>query len=1120
MKKTIAHLIVGIVFFINVILAQWADAQTSQIKFGTYILPFLGYGTYFQTHVVFKVGESTLADGTKQDILDVLDYTNDGKVAQVLSDVKNAGIDFIILDLTNDAQWQDKSLMGMNGNSTPVKIIKEAQRIGLKIAFHIAADAGAPPAGLRDAHANRANFIWDNYAQLPNVFRFGPDNKPLLVLFDVWESELNKRPLTPVLNHVLDKFYLASSVKGGVNLNQGDWGINQGYWGYRNMGVDAVNEVRFVSPNTSEWYEVWHRASAWEWSKRVTWATKAGKVAIIGSYDDSLDGLFWGINTVVPTVSLGNNTFGFDQGDKDYRINASTGLPYAPHIFYDTVKNTIWNYKNGNTPPPTGNVVDRMADKTISLLSQANFSYACADSAGQSSIIADRPEAAGWESFKVIKVSESEISLRAVVNNKLVCAESCGAQPLIANRDFIGSWETFTVVDLGNNDIALISKANNQYVSVDSAGSLLLSANSATLGAWQKFTFAEPATPTEAYPFVHKMFSSHMVLQRDVADPIWGWTTPNAVVTVTINGNTYTATAAEDGFWLTKVGPFPAGGPYTINITGPQTVTLTDVLMGDVFLFAGENNIWDSLTFCPVLNVAAEIADSANYPNIRYFNVDSNSENGPSKNLATGAWVAASPSTTGGFSATAYFTARELYKQQNVPIGIVTAARRGTNITGWVNPTFAASIADLTQSIYDQSLQTPGRDTISGPYNGMLEPLTGLSMKGVVWYQGESNASSQEQYGRLLPGMMANWRTLFGYPTLPFVIIQLPNYMAPTTAPVQSGWAELRESQLNTVLNDARSRIVTTIDIGDASTMNPRDKQDVGLRASWAISNLVYGKNVVNQGPIFTGATVSGTNVTCTFSSVGAGLMVGTKTQLLPAQPVVGGTLTGFAVSGTNKVFYAANAIISGSNKVVVSSTSVSAPVAVRYGWANNPSCNLYNKITDAGGAVIDGLPASPFRNDPVYRLSVNSGTGSTTTSTLGVQLPIVANTYVGEVFHHWSGDTSVLSGTTSASATVTMSQPYVTVLANYTITGAPANFRATAASGSVSLSWDALNGAHYMVQRATLANGPFSGIANDIVGNTWVDNTGTIGTTYYYRVTGFNPLGGGPASPTVSATP
>ena len=641
------------------------------------------------------------------------------------------------------------------------------------------------------------------------------------------------------------------------------------------------------------------------------------------------------------------------------------------------------------------------------------------------------------------------------------------------------------------------------------------------------------ATPTGAFPFVHKLFSSHMVMQRSAVVPIWGWTTPGTTVTVALTGTSvknYTTTAEDDGFWITQLASPAAGGTgtyngtYTIAITGtPNSVTLTDVLMGDVYLFAGEANIAGTLNSIPVLNAAAEIADSVNYPNIRGFCVPQDCERAPLENLGGGVWVAASPSTTGGFSATAYFTARELYKVQNVPIGFISAAWAGSKITSWVPSERAAGIADLTQTIYDQSQQTPGLDTVSGLNNGMVEPLSGLSMKGVVWYQGESDVSSQAQYGRLLPAMIAGWRVSIGAPTRPFVIVQSANYAPPPTGSVESGWAELREAQFNGgVLQDPQivNKLVTTIDIGDASTMCPQDKQDVGLRAAWCLLSL-SGSSITNQGPSLSGSvTISGTNITCTFSNVGGGLMVGAKTPLLPAQPLVGGTLTGFAIAGADKVFYAAKAIISGNNKVVVSSPSVSAPVAVRYGWANNPSCNLYNMIK-SGTAVVDGLPAVPFRTDPVYCLSVNSGMGSGTTSTLGAQLPIAANTYEGEAFHHWSGDITCLSSTTSATGTATVSQGFVSVLANYQITGSPTNLAALAQVGKVSLTWNSMTSVHYNLKRATAPSGPYTVVASDLLGSTlsYVDSTVTEGTTYYYAISAANLLGEGPDSSAVSVT-
>ncbi|HTJ79763.1 MAG TPA: sialate O-acetylesterase [Rariglobus sp.] len=644
-----------------------------------------------------------------------------------------------------------------------------------------------------------------------------------------------------------------------------------------------------------------------------------------------------------------------------------------------------------------------------------------------------------------------------------------------------------------------------------------------------------------ANPFVSQLFSSHMVLQRDAIDPVWGWTTSGNTVTVVMkdqNGatlQTKTAVADSSGRWQTAVGPFAkvtgnAAYSMTISAAGQTTATLTDVLIGDVFLCSGQSNMQYSLNTINVINLSQEIADSANYPQVRCFAAPLVPTSAPQVTLTGGTWQVAGPATTGNFSATAYFSAREIYKQQGVPVGIVVSAWPGTQIQAWVDALGVSSISDFSQTSYDQAGQAPTSTTLSGLFNGMIAPLAPLRVRAVVWYQGESNYTAPEQYSRLLSELMDAYSTNFGQPQLPFIVIQLPNINGVQTWPVETGsWAEIRESQEKIVTADPNARLVTTLDIGgsipfnnNSAELHPKDKQDVGLRVARAAANLIYGQNVVNQGPLFTGATIAGNTITCTFNNVGSGLMVGSKdyqTPLSPVQQVVGGTLKGFAVAGSNHTFYAATATITGTNTVAVSSSSVSAPLYVRYAWGGNPQSNLYNKITDGSVNVVDGLPAGSFRNDPVNRLTVNSGSGGGVFYAGGsTQVGIAASTLTGQSFRYWTGDTDTLANANSMTTTATVAQKYVSVLANYQITGAPTGFSTTSGIGGVTLNWTAMSSVHYSIKRSTSPSGPFVVIASNLMGTTsFVDTTAADGVTYYYVISAANALGEGPNSTSVS---
>jgi sialate O-acetylesterase len=228
-------------------------------------------------------------------------------------------------------------------------------------------------------------------------------------------------------------------------------------------------------------------------------------------------------------------------------------------------------------------------------------------------------------------------------------------------------------------------------------------------------------------------------------------------------------------------------------------------------------------------------------------------------------------------------------------------------------------------------------------YNGMIAPLVPFGVKGAIWYQGESNAGRPAQYRTLLPTMIRDWRARFDVGDFPFFIVQLANFMGVQQQPVESGWAELREAQLLTALNDPNCGLAVAIDIGEANDIHPKNKQDVGARLALAARGIAYGQSIEYSGPEFKSMEVTGGKARLHFEHVGGGLVARG-----------GEPLKGFAIAGADKRFVFADAKIDGDT-VVVSSPDVAEPVAVRYGWANNPVCNLYNKA---------GLPASPFRTD------------------------------------------------------------------------------------------------------------------------------------------------------------
>jgi sialate O-acetylesterase len=537
-----------------------------------------------------------------------------------------------------------------------------------------------------------------------------------------------------------------------------------------------------------------------------------------------------------------------------------------------------------------------------------------------------------------------------------------------------------------------------------------------------------PPDPGVTMPFVHSLFTDHMVLQRDAMTPVWGWSTPGDKITVQIASKAFTATADQYGRWLVRIGPFSAGGPWTLTISGPKSVVLQDVFFGDIWLCSGQSNM--VLPVGQILNGAAEVAASSN-PHLRHFTVGERALKAPRQTLSGNtSWAVAGPSNTSQLSASCYFFGRSLQEKLNVPIGIIVAAVGGTWIEAWTAGPALAQIEDFKAAV---SALAAGSDTVSNNtvsvlYNGMIAPLVPYAIKGAAWYQGESNADNNsdhatpDQYSWILPALIADWRKRFNVGAFPFLVVQLPNYLSPMTVPNEEGayWPMLREAQLDTVLEDPASGLVVTADIGDAMDLHPRNKQDVGARLASTAQDIAYGDSSELSPPTPSSFAVEGAHVRITFDHADSGLIVGSKNGLDPVKEMPTGALTGFAIAGANKNWAWANAVIDG-HSVVVSAPQVASPVAVRYGWGTNPPCNLYNKR---------GLLASPFRTDSVFRLNVIRGSGGGT-FTLGATASITAGAAPsGMHFSEWAGDVKYLADPKSASTTVKMPRRYVSVAA------------------------------------------------------------------------------------------
>ncbi|SER65726.1 sialate O-acetylesterase [Pedobacter rhizosphaerae] len=616
---------------------------------------------------------------------------------------------------------------------------------------------------------------------------------------------------------------------------------------------------------------------------------------------------------------------------------------------------------------------------------------------------------------------------------------------------------------------------------------------------------------------------SNMVLQQKTKVTLWGKATPAKNVTVKCSWNklSYAVKSNAVGKWEIKVATPAYGGPYTITISDGEVLTLNNVMIGEVWFCSGQSNMEMPLARWGKVNNYEEEIRQANYPNIRLLQVNHVTADLPIEeaSISSGGWQNCSPNTISEFSSTAYFFAREVYKNTGIPIGLIHASWGGTIAEAWTSaqtlktlPDFKAETeriqteALLNKNVDKEKLQenwekkvresdlgfsggkytwttdatekdwsrmtvpalwedtalpgfdgivylkrkiviieqpkedaklslaqiddndmtfldgkligetvgynqnrkykipaaslTPGEHLLVvrvmdsgggggiygeksqvfldlgnagkidlsgdwlyrvaldlkkvGPspssnqtanrptvlFNAMVNPFLKYTIKGAIWYQGESNAERAAQYRTLFPSLIKDWRRHWNIGDFPFLFVQLANFKAKTSTPGDSQWAELRDAQLNT-LALPNTGMAVTIDIGDSQDIHPKNKQEVGKRLALIALAKVYGKHIAYSGPQYSSMKVVNQSVELSFNFA---------EQLKST----GKSLTGFSIAGQDRKFYWADAKIIG-DKIIVSAPDVPHPVAVRYGWADNPEANLTNK---------SGLPATPFRTD------------------------------------------------------------------------------------------------------------------------------------------------------------
>ena len=614
-----------------------------------------------------------------------------------------------------------------------------------------------------------------------------------------------------------------------------------------------------------------------------------------------------------------------------------------------------------------------------------------------------------------------------------------------------------------------------------------------------------------------KVFGDSMVLQRGIAIPVWGTADPGSQVTAQLGTVRTTAMAGKDGKWMLRFPKFTAGGPYTLKITEqgkPNTaITLKEILIGDVWVASGQSNM--EFEVQQSIDARREI-ENANYPPIRFLVVEHGTKFSPQSDIPSGKWKVCDTGNVKKFSAVAYYFARKLHGDQQVPVGIIQSTWGGTPVEAWTSrdmlltspitkaktlsndtlryerenfvtdslnwakiwnivytpqnnadkiiPAVAYNDADWTPiempkvlkdfgigsyegivwlrkklalpeslagkaltinlghpemnySLYfngqeickniwnsnathsftipaslvksgdntiavrvtmlwgggglnlpaDDLYVTDGASKISlagqwlfkkdletafpkilnyqnyptSLFNAMINPLIPYGIKGFIWYQGEANAGAAYDYRTLFPMLIKDWRQRWQQGDVPFLFVQLANFMKTKPLPAESEWAELREAQTMT-LSLPNTGMACIVDIGEANDIHPRNKQEVGRRLALVANKLVYKQNIISAGPMYKNFERQGNRIRINFTN-GAGLSAKD-----------GKEVTGFAIAGNDHKFYWAKAIIEGDH-VTVYADRVPEPVAVRYAWADNPECNLING---------EKLPAVPFRTD------------------------------------------------------------------------------------------------------------------------------------------------------------
>jgi sialate O-acetylesterase len=472
-----------------------------------------------------------------------------------------------------------------------------------------------------------------------------------------------------------------------------------------------------------------------------------------------------------------------------------------------------------------------------------------------------------------------------------------------------------------------------------------------------------------------KIFSDHAVLQRDRPVHVWGWSEPGESVSVSLNGSGGSAVADRLGKWSVYLPPQPAGGPYKLTVNQTE---LNDIMLGDVWFASGQSNMEMPLSGFPnsavVKNGEEEIRNSNN-PKLRLLFIPHKTSSYPLADFdGKVAWTTCTPETAAKFSAVAYFFGRDIAEKESVTVGLIDSTWGGTPGEAWISlnglssdaslmPVFstwakmADGQADVPAMLNAEKAEDAAAKNASAPlpkhswhpnpesydpawlYNGMVAPATGYGIKGVIWYQGETNSAEERAplYHRVFSTLITDWRQQWKQGEFPFLFAQISSFSSTES----EDWGVVRQAQLDT-LSLVNTGMAVTIDVGDPDNVHPADKQTVGHRLALNARAIAYGESIEFAGPLFRQAVVEGNAIRVWF----------THADGLTSK---GGNLQTFEIAGADRKWVPATASIDG-NSVVVKSAEIQNPQYVRYAWENAPTtANLFNAA---------GLPASTFTSE------------------------------------------------------------------------------------------------------------------------------------------------------------